>query len=211
MEEKPRVLVVYGYHPDELFAIDLGIDLESLRLQNVLVKRYDGKPDPLNTSEMLNIRKKCGEMAYVNRCLRNPQLIKECASEFRCFIDKYSPVDYVIDLHDNGPRIQEMEELVKKNSSIRYPSLHMIHEYNRPFYFKEQVKAYCYSKSYNVLVGFSKVMSPKSIFSGASSPQTLFLENCDLIGIEFYRNLISKQEAFDFLFGLIKIYQSSNH
>jgi len=45
MAEKPKVLVVYGYHSDEEFAIDVGRSLERNPIDGVIVREFEGEPD----------------------------------------------------------------------------------------------------------------------------------------------------------------------
>lgn len=45
MEEKPRVLVVYGYHPKEWYAFQVGLALAKDPDREFLVERYVGKGD----------------------------------------------------------------------------------------------------------------------------------------------------------------------
>jgi len=42
MAGKPRILVTYGYHLKEKFAIDIGINFRELDLDNVIVARWKG-------------------------------------------------------------------------------------------------------------------------------------------------------------------------
>lgn len=45
MAEKPKVLVVYGYHPRETYAFDVGVRLAKDPNREFLVERYKGKAD----------------------------------------------------------------------------------------------------------------------------------------------------------------------
>jgi hypothetical protein len=42
---KPKVLVVYGYDPREMYAFDVGLALAKDRTENFLVERYTGRKD----------------------------------------------------------------------------------------------------------------------------------------------------------------------
>lgn len=45
MAEKPKVLVVYGYHPEESYAFDLGLRLVKEPYRNFVITKYTAKHD----------------------------------------------------------------------------------------------------------------------------------------------------------------------
>lgn len=73
-----KTLVIYGYHPEEEFALEVGQKLEKERLPDTLVLRYCGRSDADD---------------------RQPSLVK--------FVDENRPTCYAIDLHDAGKAAYE--------------------------------------------------------------------------------------------------------
>lgn len=91
------MLVVVGYHPDEPFALDVGILYKTSHASDVLVERYDDKRD-----------------RFVN-VIRQPRLWR--------FIRKFSPVDYAIVLHDSSPEIEYLKEQEEENPEEKWPDI----------------------------------------------------------------------------------------
>lgn len=85
MAEK-KIFVVYGYHENEKFAIEIGEKLAKEHIDNVAVKMYDGKQPEFRT------------------------LDSKREWSLRRFLRENLPYNYAIILHDGGPRSDEITE-----------------------------------------------------------------------------------------------------
>ncbi|MEM2914607.1 MAG: hypothetical protein QXH91_04320 [Candidatus Bathyarchaeia archaeon] len=83
MVTKPRIFVVYGYHPEEKFAIDVGVELSKKNLENVITKLYDGEKE-------------------------RPGLDRRFQFTLKRYLRNHLPFDYAIDLHDAGPIMEKV-------------------------------------------------------------------------------------------------------
>jgi len=116
-----RIFVVYGYHLNEEFAIEIGKNLAHERIDDVIVKMYEGK-----RPEFYSLDSK-----------------REWS--LKSFLRKNLPFDYAIILHDCGPKMDEVMEL-----EIR-PSLFFIYfskgeiRYN----LRKKLENYCLEKMKN--------------------------------------------------------------
>lgn len=97
MKEKSKVLVVVGYHPDEPFALDVGMLYKSRQPSDVLVERYDDKPD-----------------RFVN-VIKQPRLWR--------FIRRFSPVDYAVVLHDSYPEMEKITKQEREDPEEKWPDI----------------------------------------------------------------------------------------
>jgi len=80
---EPRVFVLYGYHPTEKFAIDVGIELSKKKLENVITKQYDGEWE-------------------------RPGADRRFQFTLKRYLRDHLPFDYAIDLHDAGPIMEKI-------------------------------------------------------------------------------------------------------
>ena len=81
---------MYGYHPKEEFAIEVGRSLQRSGLRdNVTIAQYSGKPDNPDRGYGFGIDPKWFPMP------RFPNLKR--------FIRSYYPLDYVVDIHNSLP------------------------------------------------------------------------------------------------------------
>lgn len=168
---------MYGYHPKEKFAIDVGTSLKELDSDNVLIRRYKGQsdyPSRVHAFTML---------------ARKPRFPK-----WDLFVEDHLPLDYVIDLH-NGRQNAEWEKQFK----TRYPNEHIPSMYlqywsrhciNRRT--QDEIYALCTSQPYLALAFFM--------------PSSRYAPNdYDKIGVELFPHLISKEQSTDLLKGLVEI------
>lgn len=86
MAEK-KGFVVYGYHLNEKFAIEVGENLAQEHIDDLIIKMYDGKRPDFHT---LNSKREWS---------------------LRSFLRKNLPFDYAIILHDGGPGPKEIMEI----------------------------------------------------------------------------------------------------
>jgi len=81
-----KIFVVYGYHLNEKFAIEIGENLAQEHVENLIVKMYDGKRPEFNT------------------------LDSKREWSLRSFLWENLPFEYAIILHDGGPEPEEIKE-----------------------------------------------------------------------------------------------------
>jgi hypothetical protein len=90
--EKARILVIYGYHPDEVFAQDVMNEiLQNYEFPRTRFVRYTGKPD-----------RKSHEYDFFKRTLQG-------------FVRRYRPFEFLLDIHDS-PRA--VDHIVDKGKLI---------------------------------------------------------------------------------------------
>lgn len=179
MEEKTDILVVYGHHPDELFAVEVGKELENLGRDDFRVKEYDGHPESM---------KHRMETHLYSEFLR-------IQGHFNRFVKDNPPADYVIDLHDNLPLSDIYRETIEKSDrQERWPSvsIDLRSRYNINEDLKEEIIDYCMSKEYNALFYFFDEIHylPKSY---------------DKILIEYLPLTFEKEKAISFTLGLVDL------
>ncbi|MDI6826839.1 MAG: hypothetical protein QMD36_06720 [Candidatus Aenigmarchaeota archaeon] len=117
-----KIFVVYGYHLNEKFAIEIGENLAKEYLSNVIVKMYEGKrlePYTLDSKRDWSLRS---------------------------FLRKNLPFDYAIILHDCGPGMDEVMELVEEK--LNPPGLFFIYfrKGEIPYDLKAKLTTYCREK-----------------------------------------------------------------
>lgn len=95
-------MVVVGYHPDEPFALAVGTIYNASHPSDVLVERYDDKPD----RQIVNI-------------IRQPRLWK--------FIRRFSPVNYAVVLHDPYPEIERIIKDEIECPEVKYPEISLMY------------------------------------------------------------------------------------
>jgi len=171
-----RIFVVYGYHLNEKFAIEIGRDLGQENIDNVVVKMYDGKrPEPYS-------------------------LDSQREWSLRSYLRKNLPFNYAIILHDCGPK---MDEVMKVEQPA---ALFFIHfrkgEISQEFKTKledftiARRELYCHEKREPDHPPLCPFFDPN--FRDMS-------RKYDKIDIEYYPGLISLEDGLDFLKGLIDI------
>lgn len=168
-KQNAPILVVYGYHADEKFAIDIGINLEEYGSEKATVKRYEGRADVPGKWGKPNLRK---------------------------FIRKHSPIDYAIILHDSGPITDEIMKLQKKYPEQRFPSV-SVQYYSKkkiPEDVENRIKNYCYSRPYVALSFFVPSTSAESKNYDRLNIEYLPHNITKDEGVKFLKGLIGKLE-----------------
>jgi hypothetical protein len=100
VDKKPRIVLIYGYHPEEIFGITVGKVLKHQyknKNENLLIKEYDGV-NPRTVDDRILGSQDRG------------RLLNE-------YVHELGEVDYLIDLHDESPwpkTKEEKEGLLKK-------------------------------------------------------------------------------------------------
>jgi len=94
---------MYGYHPEEKFAIDVGISLRELESAKILVRRYTGRPD---RSSQHGGRRRYSRILNWYR-----------------FVRKHLPLSYVVDIHNGRQDPVWEKEYETRYSGERLPSM----------------------------------------------------------------------------------------
>lgn len=172
-----KIFVVYGYHLDEKFAIEIGRDLGQENIDNVVVKMYDGTRPEFYT----------------------PDSRREWS--LRSYLRKNLPFDYAMILHDCGPKMDEVMKLEEPP-----PALFFIYfrkgEISQEFKTKLEDftivrrELYCRKKR-------EPDHRPLCPFFHANFRD--MSAKYDKIDIEYYPGFISLDDGLDFLKGLIDI------
>jgi hypothetical protein len=188
--EERSILVVYGYHKRETFAIEVAKRLEQLLLKNVTVKQYEGKPDKSYKEPRLR--------SFLLECYHN------------------NPFSYAINLHnsDQNPDVylKWYSEWKKNYPNERHPTINLefLHRYGKtPNKTKMKINDYCLNFQKIIVNKYPDSTTGSSLivtgYGGPLWPEPK--EPYDRIEIEFLYPLITVNEAVDFLKGLIKVLQ----
>jgi len=171
-----RIFVVYGYHLDEKFAVEVGRKLGQEYIDNVGVKMYDGKrPEP-----------------YTADSLREWSL--------RSFLRKNFPFDYAITLHDCGPKIDEVRKMEQPAALffIYFRKGVIPPEFRIKLEDYTIVKRELYSRKNRKLDHPPLCPFFEADFRDMSGKY-------DKIDVEYYPGFISLDDGLDFLEGMIDI------
>lgn len=181
-----KVLVIYGYHPEEKFAIKVAKSLEKFSLNGVLVKEYEGKSDT----------------SY-----KEPRLKRFLSRLYSLF-----EFDYAINLHNSKPDPKFYLEWKKQYPNERHPTIDLEHnskEWQCCSHINKRIDDYCKKVQRKLLNKYPDgATEPSLIVTGHSGYFVEPKEDYDMISIEFYSPLISLEEAVAFLRGLIETLQS---
>ena len=175
MGEKQKTLVVYGYHPEEAFSIEVGKTLEEILAaeprEGLLVTRYVG-PNPREVDDRINGTPDSG------------RLLRE-------FLSRFQGMDYVTKLHDELPTPmdeKEAEGFRRDYSPKDFPGLFAVHTAR-------------YQISRELVRGVLKLCSSQPFrceyyFSANDMTE---VSDYDDISICFYPHLLSKNDGVDFV------------
>ena len=196
MADRPNVLIVYGYHPEEEFGIEVGRYLQRLfeekPMANVSLKKYDGI-NPRTVDDVIPDSNSRGRLLHQ-------------------YVSKLGNVDYLIDLHDECPwpknaeeRKQLLEKLppFKRNkhgrvSGIPGQIMDYVSKFQIPDELKKELITYCLSKE------------PDYVAAAFFVPEEAYLPiKYDHLEIAYYPHLSSIESASSFIQGLIPIIQKN--
>lgn len=90
-----KILLLYGYHPKETFAISVAEELKKFDLPNTKIVKYDGEPDTVSN-----------DLRYFKQ---------------RRFVKQFLPFDYLVDLHDS-PDAVDTETYISPATGFMYLS-----------------------------------------------------------------------------------------
>ena len=137
MKKKQNIFVVYGRHPEEVFALDVGREIENIGRKDFQIKQY--KPTELDA---ISIKSNLSERQAKYHEYRNE------FKKLNRFVKENLPVDYVVDLHDsrNDEWMKAVGDFAKED--IRLPDISVFYDsktdVNKEL--QKELTRYCLSK-----------------------------------------------------------------